>query len=235
MNEKIYQTIGTVTKEEKLSSIDNVTNTNILLLESQLPFPGYHGSTVPDKLEPNSVFAITKLMYKDERIIRCIQKVKQNLTINFDGAPGSLHLQNKEAHFIRLKFLPYRSIGDIIDEFKNCGLNFKRKKKIAPYTTIIRVNKYFKLKVIEEGIFADMDNSHMAYLQIPEVLRWNTFKKMTMDIRYNVQDPHYDAAMTSIYTEHGLMDLVRIWDKNFSVDKLRYIREKYLEAIKKLS
>ena len=234
MSKMIIQTVGTVTKEEKLARVESETFTNIMLLESQLPYPGYHGSTVPDKLEPDSVFAITKLMYNDERIIRCIQRVKQHLSIDFDAAPGTLNLQNKDVHFIRFKNLPYRSIGDVINEFQKCGLNFKRSRKVAPFNTIIKVRKFFKMKEMEKGIFADMEDKHMGYLLIPVHLRWVTFRKMTMDIRYNVTDPHYDAALTSVYGEHGLLDFVRIWDKNFSVEKLRYIRQKYLEAIEKL-
>jgi hypothetical protein len=234
MSKKTIQTVGTVTKEEKLTRVESETFTNILLLESQLPYPGYHGLTVPDKLEPDSVFAITKLMYNDERIIRCIQRVKQNLSVKFDAAPGTLNLQNKDVHFIRFKDLPYRSVGDVLDEFQKCGINFKKSRKVAPFTTIIKVRKFFRLDEIEDGIFADTDDKHMAYLLIPVQLRWGTFKKITTDIRYNVQDPHYDAAQTSIYGEQGLLDFVRMWDKNSSVEKLRYLRKKYLEAIEKL-
>lgn len=233
MSSKIFQTVGTVTKEEKLSSVESETFTNVLLLESQLPFPGYHGLTVPDKLEPDSIFAVTKLMYNDERIIRCIQSVKKELSMNFDAAPGSLHLQNKDVNFIRFKHLPYHMFGDVIRQFEKCGIEFKKAKKIAPYTALIRVRKFFKLKEVFDGIYVDMDDSTFSYLSIPLQMRWNRFKRITMDIRYNVEDKHYDAAQTSIYTDNGLMDFVRIYDKEFCQGKMIFIREKYLEAIAK--
>ncbi|MCB2207943.1 MAG: hypothetical protein KQH67_06565 [Bacteroidetes bacterium] len=233
MSTKIYQTIGTVTKEEKISSVESETFSNVLLLESQLPFPGYHGLTVPDKLEPDSIFAITKLMYNDERIIRCIQSVKKQLSMNFDAAPGSLHLQNKDVNFIRFKGLQYHFFGDVISHFEKCGIEFKKKRMVSPYTALIRVRKFFKMKEVLDGIYADMDNQKFAYLNIPVQMRWNRFKRITMDIRYNVEDKHYDAAQTSIYTETGLMDFVRIYDKEFCQGKLIFIREKYLEAISK--
>lgn len=233
MSKIIFQTIGTVTKEEKIASVESETFTNVLLLESELPFPGYHGSTVPDKLEPDAIFAVTKLMYNDERIIRCIQSVKKQLTMSFDAAPGSLHIQNKDVNFIRFKGLKYKDFGDVIRKFEECGIEFKKKRVVSPYTTLIRVRKFFKLKEVLDGIYADMDNNKFAYLQIPVQMRWNRFKRITMDIRYNVEDKHYDAAQTSIYTEKGLMDFVRIYDKEFCQGKLIFIREKYLEAISK--
>lgn len=233
MSQKIFQTVGTVTKEEKISSVESETFTNVLLLESQLPFPGYHGLTVPDKLEPDSIFAVTKLMYNDERIIRCIQSVKKELSIKFDAAPGSLHLQNKDVNFIRFKYLPYHLFGDVISTFEKCGIEFKKKRKVAPYTSLIRVRKFFKLKEVLDGIYADMDSSTFSYLSIPLQMRWNKFKRITRDIRYNVEDKHYDAAQTSIYTDNGLMDFVRIYDKEFCQGKLIFIRDKYLEALDK--
>jgi len=234
MSNKTYQTVGTIIKEERLSYVESETFTNILLLENRLPFPGYHGSPIPDMLEPDSIFAITKLMYNDERVIRCIQAVKKELSIDFDAAPGTLNLQNKDVHFIRFKKLPYHFIGDVVKQFEKCGISFKRKRKVTPYTTLIKVRRFFKLKEVVVGIYADMDDSQMAYLSIPVQLRWNAFKKITRDIRYNVEDKHYDAAQSSIYSENGLMDFVRIYDKEFCKGKLIFIREKYLEAVSKL-
>ncbi len=233
MSQRIFQTVGTVTKEEILSSVESETFTSVMLLESQLPFPGYHGLTVPDKLEPDSIFAVTRLMYNDERIIRCIQSVKKELSMKFDAAPGTLHLQNKDVNFVRFKHLPYHMFGDVIRQFEKCGIEFKKKKKIAPYIALIKVRKFFKLKEVLDGIYADMDESKFSYLSIPLQMRWNKFKRITMDIRYNVEDKHYDAAQTSIYTETGLMDFVRIYDKEFCQGKLIFIREKYLEAMDK--
>lgn len=129
MSQRIFQTVGTVTKEEILSSVESETFTSVMLLESQLPFPGYHGLTVPDKLEPDSIFAVTRLMYNDERIIRCIQSVKE-LSMKFDAAPGTLHLQNKDVNFVRFKHLPYHMFGDVIRQFEKCGIEFKKKKRL---------------------------------------------------------------------------------------------------------
>jgi hypothetical protein len=235
MSSKIFQTVGTVTKEERIASVESETFTNILLLESQLPFPGYHGSTVPDKLHPDAIFAVTKLIYNDERIIRSIQSVKNKVQLNFDAAPGTLNFQNKDVNFIRFKGLQYHSFGDVIREFENCGIEFKKHRAVSPYTTLIRVRKFFKIKEVLDGIYADLDNPKFSYLEIPLQMRWNRFKRITMDIRYNVEDKHYDAAQTSIYTEKGLMDFVRIYDKEFCQGKLIFIRDKYLELVSKTS
>jgi len=234
MSERIIESLGTITKKESLAYVESETHSNSLILENIRPYPGYHGSTVPDSLEPDSLFAITKLLYNDERIIRAIQAVKRITDKIFDAAPGIVTIQNEINHFVRFKYLQYKQAGEVISEFVNAGIDFRRKRKTAPFETIIRVKKFFKLKEGIEGIYYDITDKNMFYLHIPVFLRWVTFEKITMSIKYNMEDRNFDAAQTSIYTEEGLMDFVRIYDKDSCQGKLIHIRERYLEAISKL-
>ena len=77
MSIDIIRSVGTIVKGEKLASVENETNSKALILESFLPYPGYHGTTTPDYLEPESLFAVTKIIYPDDKIIRAIQRVKK--------------------------------------------------------------------------------------------------------------------------------------------------------------
>jgi len=45
---------------------------------------------------------------------------------------------------------------------------------------------------------------------------------------------HIGWDIGHVYEENGLFDFVRIFDKNFRLGKLSYIREKYLEHISNL-
>ena len=103
MSDRLIETIGKLTKKEILRSVEHETHSGNLLFENMEPYPGYHGTTVPDKLEPDSIFAITKMRYNDERIIRAIQAVKKRTDLDFDAAPGSVKYQNDTYHFVRFK------------------------------------------------------------------------------------------------------------------------------------
>jgi len=234
MSERIIESLGTITKKERLASVENETHSNSFILENIKPYPGYHGSTVPDSLEPDSLFGVTKLLYNDERIIRAIQAVKRVTDKTFDAAPGIVTIQNEINHFIRFKFLQYKQAGEVIREFVNAGIEFRRKRKIAPFETIIRVKKFFKMKEAMDGVYHDLLDENTYYLHIPAFLRWVTFEKITMNIKYNMEDKNFDAAQTSVYTKEGLMDFVRIYDKDSCQGKLIHIHERYLEAISKL-
>ncbi len=234
MSKRVIETPGMVTKKERVALVENETHCNYLVLESLSPFPGYHGTTVPDRLEPESLFAVTRLMHNDERIIRGVQAVKRQTDIIFDGVPGTLDIQHQPAHFIRLKSVKYEDLGNLLNLFKENGIEFKRRKKLSPFTSIIKVRKFFRMKEISKDIFTDMDNECMFYLRLPVMLRWNTFEKITNKIKYNLDDRNYDAALTNVYGQEGIIDFVRIFDREAIDSKLKHIHEKYLEAVSKL-
>ena len=237
MSVRIIESVGILVKKEELSSVISETNSNKLILESTKPFPGYYDRhSGPFERDSHSLFAITKLMHNDERIIRCIQGIKNdpNPKHDFDGAPGTLQLKNETVNFVRFKLLPYHLAGEILDLFTDKGIEFRRAKKIARYETFIRVRKFFSMKETMEGIYQDLTDKHTSYIILPTNLRWKMFEKITMDIKYNIDDKNFDAAQTSVFAKEGLVDFVRIYDRELCQGKLLHIKEKYLEAITRL-
>ncbi|MDP3445591.1 MAG: hypothetical protein Q8T08_22245, partial [Ignavibacteria bacterium] len=174
MEQKTLTSIGLISKKENLASVEHNTNTNVLVLESLFPFPGYNGTTVPDRTDPRSLFLVTKINYSDDKIIRAIQKVKQHFSESFDGTPGSVHLFNKLTGAIRIKYLPYEKVGELVEKFQDEGIDFIKTRKVAEYNSIIHITKYFKINEVSDGIFADQNWKGMYYIQIPTQLRWNS-------------------------------------------------------------
>ncbi len=234
MKYSIIQSVGSIVKKEKLASVETETNSKVLILESLLPFPGYHGTTIPDKLEPESLFVVTKKDYNDETIIRSIQKVKKITKVTFDAVPGTIFLKNNPVNIIRFKDLSYGLVSEVIEHFIDVGIEFEKSKNIPAYETIIKIRKFFKLSKLSDNIYEDMDVKEFFYLQIPELLGWDAFEDMTKNIKYNIGDVVFDAAQTSVYDASGLVDFVRIYDKDRNSDKLSSIRESYIKAINKL-
>lgn len=233
MSNAVYNTFGTITKKETLASVENQTNSQALILENLSPFPGYHGLTVPDSIEPDSMFAVTKLKHNEEVVIRAIQEVKLNLDFDFDAAPATFSINNESRNSIRFKNLKYSLIGDVLQEFEKKGILFRKAKKVQSYETIIKVHKFFVLEQIDKNIYKDVENRNMTYFSLPALLRWNTFEKITINCKYNLDDNNFDAAMASFFLNKGIVDLVRIYDNNSSIEKLSGIRKKYIEALGK--
>lgn len=234
MDSNMIQTVGKLTKKETLASVENETYSNFLVLETHSPFPGYHGETVPDSLEPLSLFVLTSGKFTDEFIIRTVRLVKKQFEFDFSATPGTIVFKNELTEVIRFKNLPYEEVGNVLHKFSEAGFGFKKARKVAPFSSIIHVRKFFKVEKIAPRLFKDLYDDGTYYLQIPVFLNWDSFEKMTMDLKYNMTNNNFDAAQGSVYYEKGIMDLVRIYDIDTNEKKLCYILEKYMEAINRM-
>ena len=232
MSQKILlETLGTIEKKEMLGPVGYKE----LVLEAFLPFPGYHGTTVPDKDTPRALFAITRSKYTEEKLIRVTQKIKNEGNYRFDATPGLVTLYNMLNPCIRFKNTSrYDEVPVILKAFENEGIEFMSNRNIEPFTGIIKVKKYFLLDVVSESTFNDAENPHMFYFSIPVQLRFNQFEKITIELKQNIDDPNFDAALGTIFRKSGLVDLIRIYDEKCTPAKLEYIRSKYIQAIEKL-
>jgi len=232
MSQKILlETIGTIEKKEMLGPVGYKE----LVLEAFHPFPGYHGTTVPDNDKPNSLFAITRSKYTEEKIIRATHKIKSDHNFTFDGTPGMVTLYNMQNPCIRFKHLTsYEEVPAILKAYEDEGIEFMSNRKIEPYTGIIKVKKYFLVEVISDILFKDAEDPNIHYFSIPTQLRFNQFEKITADLKHNLEDPKFDAALGTIFRKSGLVDIIRIYDDKCSPDRLNLIRMKYLQAINNL-
>lgn len=232
MKEKvIIETIGTIEKKESLA----VVGYDDMVLESLHPFPGYHGTTVPDSEVPRSLFFVTRSKYTEEKVIRIIQNIKNKKKIGFDGSPGLITLFNMQVPCIRIRDIKsYDVVPELLQAFKDEGLEFMTSRKVEPYTGIIKIKKYFLLDAVSNCTFKDIEDPAMQYFTIPIQLRFNQFEKMTIDIKRNFEDNKFDAALGTFYRRTGLVDVIRIYDHKCDQERLNKIRSMYTAAFKKL-
>jgi hypothetical protein len=232
MSQKIIlETIGTIEKKELLGPVGY----DELVLESFEPFPGYHGTTVPDTVKPKSLFIITRSKYIEEKIIRITQKIKKEKGLDFDGTPGHVSLYNMLNPCIRIRDLrSFEGVPEILKAYKDEGIEFMTNRKIEPFSGIIKVKKYFLLDPISDEVFHDAEDKNMFYFSIPIQLRFNQFEKITMEIKHTMEEHNFDVALGTIYRRNGLIDMIRLYDHNCTPERLEMIRTKFLNRINKL-
>jgi len=234
MRKHVIRSIGIISKKENLIPVDRLSDCKMMVLESAMPFPGYHGTVIPAREEPDAMYLVLKRAYNDDKVIRVLMDVRKEFPYAFDGAPGSITMSNNVVHVIRLKKLSYLHVPELVEVLRSHELEFMKKKKLAEFNSLIKIRKFFEMKETVEGIYQDLNLKQFSYLHIPCSLRWGTFEHMTMEIKYNIRDNVFDAAIGHVYEVDGMFDFVRIFDKNFRLGKLSFIREKYLEHIAKL-
>jgi len=231
--EKIFETLGYITKKEILASIEHDTS-KALVLETRKPYPGYHGTTIPDHLKPLSLFLVTDKKYTGEHVIRATMAVKKYYPDHFDATPGMVSVFNAMTPCIRIKDMAsYKNIHELIAAYQANGIDFMKDKVLEPYEGLIRIRKYFSLRPFDTGLYNDIDIPTMAYFEIPTQISWELFEKITLHLKPNVEYNNFDAALGVFFTPKGVIDAIRIYHEKIDMNDIIYLRGKYLEEIER--
>ena len=235
MNSKsILETVGTITKKEILASIEHETS-KAFVLETLKPYPGYHGTTIPEQLNPISLFLITDKKYTGERVIRATMAVKKDFPQSFDAVPGQITVFNTLTPCIRIKDLQsYQSVKELIELYRKHGIDFMKDRKVEPFSGLIKIRKYFELEKISEDLYIDRQIPQMTYFFIPAMLSWNVFESITHNLKVNPEYDNFDAALGVFFTPQGVIDNVRIYTEEISPEEVTLLRTKYLQEIRRI-
>ncbi len=229
---RIIETMGSIAKVEKLETLDNNILENTLVLEEIEPFPGYHGANLPTGYNPTAVYLILKKKLPTIRIIRITQRIRKYYKPGFDASAAEICINNDVFPCIRLRNLDsYDLIPELQKNYMHEGLKFLKKKKIQG-DGIIEIKKHFELEKLDEGIYKDLEDPLMYYLQIPDHLKWSLFSEITTSIKHNLDDLSFDGALGAIYMKE-IAEVVRIFARDVKTDDLQKIRNKYIEELRK--
>ncbi len=230
--DRIIETMGYIAKVEKLETLDNNILENTLILEEIEPFPGYHGANLPSGYNPTAVYLVLRKKISTVRIMRITQNIHKYFKHAFDGTSAQVSINNDLFHCIRVRNL--ESYG-IIPEIQTCymheGLKFMKKRKIQG-EGVIEIKKHFELEKLEDGIFKDLEDPLMYYLQISAHLNWQLFHEITTSIKHNLDNLSFDAAVGAIYMKE-ITEVVRIFAREMGLEDLQEIRQHYIEELRK--
>ena len=230
-NGTIIDTLGGLAKEEKLKTLADHIMPNTFVLETEEPFPGYHGANLPSEAKPISAFLITRTRYSPEKILRLTHIIKKYFPHSFDAVPGKICMQNDVLPCIRIRgFTNYELIGDLQKCFFSEGIEFAKKRNVNA-DAVIQLKKHFTIEEIDEGIYRDLDEHSTWYFSIPRQMSWQLFLKVTQVIRHNTS-ADFDAAMAAIYSR-DILDVVRIYATGITIDTLKELKSKYSQELEK--
>jgi len=229
---RIIETMGSITKVEKLETLVNNTLENTLVLEEVEPYPGYHGTNLPSGYNPTAVYLLLMEKLTAIDIIRITQKIRKYFKPVFDGTAAKIHINNNAFDAIRIRNLEdIRILPELQRTYQYEGIHFPKKKTIKG-DGIIELTKQFELEVLGEHIYKDLEDALMYYFLIPGQLNWQLFFEITISIRHNLDNLNFDAALGTLYLKE-IIDVVRIFAKDMGLEDLSMIRKRYLEELRK--
>lgn len=223
---------GTVAKEEQVKTVEHSILPNSFVMENLEPFPGYHGENLPTDQGPDTFFLVTTEEHSAEKIFRISHEIRSFTDYSFDGSPAKLCIGNDTYNAIRVRDLhSYEPLEEIQKCFMDAGINFAKHKQVDAQA-IIELRKIFTLEKVNEEAYKDKDGK-MHYLKINKQLTWGRFKTLTRWVKNNMVDLNFDAALAVVYGKE-VYDLIRIYDKNPTLERLDLIRKKYFEGLQRI-
>lgn len=229
---EIIQLIGKLTLQEKVSPIDNNKIPNTFVINIPNPLASYYTRfTLVEK--PHSVVLITKEPASFEKILRATNKINRENGLQITAGKCEVAIDSRKYSGIRVKGINrYTEIESIQRLYGKEGFEFAKAVKLKENTTaIIRVNKFFQIKKIEEGIYQSMGNPNRYYITIPRYLSWDEFRDMTFDIKNNINVSGYDVAKGIFYENQGITEMIRVVKPDITLDMVKEIRKKYLDRM----
>ena len=228
----IIETMGTIAKVEKLETLNNNILENTLVLEEIEPFPGYHGANLPSGYNPSAIYLVLSKKISTIRIMRITQQIHKYYKSGFNGTAAEIHINNDVLYCIRLRNLDkYEIIPELQRNYMHEGLKFMKKRNIQG-DGVIEIKKHFQLEKLEDGIYKDLEDPLMYYLQIPTHLKWSLFQEITTSIKHNLDDLSFDGALGAIYMKN-ITEVVRIFARDVGMEDLQKIRKSYHEELRK--
>ncbi|PKP08332.1 MAG: hypothetical protein CVU09_16280 [Bacteroidetes bacterium HGW-Bacteroidetes-4] len=225
------ETFGSIIKEEHVKTVERGILPNTFVLENLGSFPGYYGANLPVDRNPDSIFLVMTQRESTEKILRITHDIKKKTKLEYEGTPASLCVHNTTYQSIRLRYLKgFDHIAELQEYYRDYGIIFAKSKKLEE-SAIIQIKKLFKVDWISDKILKDHEEP-MYYLKINEQLNWSHFKKVTMQVRNNIQLSAFDAALAVIYGSE-VLDLVRIYSTSLNNEELEQLHDKYEEIIVK--
>ena len=231
---RILETRGVIIKEERVKSLKFNILENSLVLENTDAFPGYFGKNQPDTDKPRSLFIIIDKKYDGFFLARTLKAISNKIQSKCYSSYGELCINEKVYYCIRIKNLDcFPSVLNIQLAIQEAGIGIMKYQHIDDIA-LIKIHKSFVIQAVDEGIFIDIIEPDRYYISIPNALDWEEFKRITLLVKSNIDNNIFDAALGYIWRIDGLMDMVRIYEKDNSVERINTIRDRFLAEIKYL-
>ncbi|HRZ76629.1 MAG TPA: hypothetical protein P5248_04630 [Bacteroidales bacterium] len=232
------EALGYIVKRESLATLKYKEPLPILVLEDMAPFSGYYdmyGVPRADRdLIPRSIFLVVKAFHEqnEDDFIRLTQRIKRlHPEYRFDAIFGQLTVMNEVSQCIRLKMPDLDLLPELVRLYREATVVFARARAVKEFTTIIKVRKFFILDTFADGILKDAEQANTYYLEMPRDPDWMDFGDIYQNIKNNYEFKSFDAAIGSMYRPCGLVDFIRIYSADISLEQLEYLKGKFRSEI----
>ncbi|QQS52602.1 MAG: hypothetical protein IPM71_07670 [Bacteroidota bacterium] len=229
---KVIETIGSITKMEHLRSVETGPLVNTLVLNNITPFPGIKSEDFNERSSLGSFFIVLRYRYAPEKINRINSSLFKDKKLNRYPSFGEIITHDSILPCIRLKETSISELSGIQEYLRNNTLQMMA-YKFFDQQSRIKIFKTFKLVETSNGIYRDLNEGEKFYLQYSGELNWKRFEYIVKKIKFDCKNKEFDAALGVIYRFCGPQNVIRIYDKDKTAERALTLRKLFITEIKK--
>lgn len=223
--------IGKIIIQEKIDTIDENKLPNTFVINVPDPYKNYYGRFT-EIVKPVSIIFVTKTPNSFEKILRVTKKINEKYHLKLDGAKCEITMNSRKLEGVRVKGINrFHEIGQIQQYYKDEGYDFAKSEKFKSTEALIRINRFFNVDEVEQGIYHSHNEDEVYYIEAPRYMSWEEFKKLTQEIKHNIADANYDIAKGIFYVNHGITEILRVVKPKATMELLKTIKKKYIEKL----
>jgi len=223
--------VGKIIKQENIDTVDENKIPRTFVINVPNPQVSYY-SRFTDIHKPDSIIFVTKEFNSFEKILRVTESINQKLGLNLDGAKCEVNIGSRKLNGIRVRGINrYPEILKIQECYADAGYEFAKSEKFKDTDAFIRVNRFFDVEKISEGVFKSNTETDVYYVTVSRYMSWEEFRTITFEIKNNISDKNYDIAKGIVYLGAGIKEFLRIVKPKYSLESIQLIRDKYIEKL----
>lgn len=223
--------IGKIILQENITTLEENKIPKTFVINVPDPYKSYY-SRFTDINKPTSIIFVTKKANSFENILRVTRKINSTYNLQLNGAKCEVAINSRKFNGIRVKGINrYTDIIQIQQYYGDAGFDFAKNEKYKNAEALIRVNRFFEIEEIAEGIYKSQNENDVFYVEVPRYMEWEFFKTITFEIKNNISDSSYDIAKGIFYVNEGITEILRIIKPKATIEFLKQVQHKYVEKL----
>jgi len=221
----VLSAAGSITKKEYVCNTRIRSLKNYLVLESVDPFPEAHIRHKSRFVKFYYVAIISDKLDQDIKI--AAKSAEGQMEEEVASALGEIRIGDKTYYSIRLRNISSHMLPRLIKAYEYEGITMHPHEGNIHEYSWIHVRKFFHLEEIEEGIYTDLDDPYIGYLQLPRKIEWEELEAITEKVKIDTHYPNFDRALGTIFKKGEPTEVIRIFSSDMTEEVLKDISTSY--------
>ena len=212
---------GSIIKKEFVRNLKIRGLKNYMILESADPFPEAHVRHKSSFVKFYFLPFEAESLDQDTKI--AAHSAEGQIGGDLASALGDITIGEQTYHAIRLRNVSEKLLPLLIKAYENSGIRLLPAGDAVRDYASIRIEKFFHLEEIGDGLFTDLDDPQIGYLEIPRKLKWEDLESLCQAVKQETNHPNFDCAFGNISKHGEQTEVIRFYAPDMDEEVLREI------------